>query len=157
MPGVRPVLPTGTPCPCSLRQELFFPGPVNLSRSLFGGSRVGDWLYNAKETGAKMEIMSETSKIGVRRVTRRDLGVALASITAMEACRRSPRQKYTGALNGFNDKVDTAAFNPMLHTRKLQESAPLRMTFRAKTRAEAEQWQKGRGMPGAPWKVAAPL
>src|ERR1017187_1448232 len=67
MPGVRPVLPTGTPCPCSLRQELFFPGPVNLSRSLFGGSRVGDWLYNAKETGAKMEIMSETSKIGVRR------------------------------------------------------------------------------------------
>src|ERR1035438_10811077 len=57
MPGVRPVLPTGTPCPCSLRQELFFPGPVNLSRSLFGGSRVGDWLYNAKETGAKMEIM----------------------------------------------------------------------------------------------------
>ncbi len=89
-----------------------------------------------------MEIMSETSKIGVRRVTRRDLGVALASITAMEACRRSPRQKYTGALNGFNDKVDTAAFNPMLHTRKLQESAPLRMTFRAKTRAEAEQWQR---------------
>src|ERR1035438_4238001 len=34
MPSVRPVLPTGSPCPCSLRQELFFPGPVNLSRSL---------------------------------------------------------------------------------------------------------------------------
>src|ERR1022692_597965 len=133
MPSVRPVLPTGSPCPCSLRQELFFPGPVNLSRSLSEDQESATGYIMLKETGAKMEIMSETSKIGVRRVTRRDLGVALASITAMEACRRSPRQKYTGALNGFNDKVDTAAFNPMLHTRKLQESAPLRMTFRTKT------------------------
>src|ERR1039457_2433719 len=130
------------PLPVLSQTGVVLPRPRQFEPESFGGSRVGDWLYNAKETGAKMEIMSETSKIGVRRVTRRDLGVALASITAMEACRRSPRQKYTGALNGFNDKVDTAAFNPMLHTRKLQESAPLRMTFRAKTRAEAEQWQR---------------
>src|ERR1039457_5155017 len=130
------------PLPVLSQRGVVLPRPRQFEPESFGGSRVGDWLYNAKETGAKMEIMSETSKIGVRRVTRRDLGVALASITAMEACRRSPRQKYTGALNGFNDKVDTAAFNPMLHTRKLQESAPLRMTFRAKTRAEAEQWQR---------------
>src|ERR1035438_7474325 len=156
MPSVRPVLPTGSPCPCSLRQELFFPGPVNLSRSLSEDQESATGYIMLRKLEPKWKSCPKPRK-SASAVTRRDLGVALASITAMEACRRSPRQKYTGALNGFNDKVDTAAFNPMLHTRKLQESAPLRMTFRAKTRAEAEQWQKGRGMPGAPWKVAAPL
>ena len=88
--------------------------------------------------------MSGTSKLSVRRVTRRDLGkVALASVAAMEASQAlKGQQKYTGALDGFEDKVDAADFDPVLYTRKLHESAPLRMTFQAKTRAEAEQWQK---------------
>ena len=88
--------------------------------------------------------MPETSKTNIRRVTRRDLGkVALASVAALEASKAlRGQQKYTGALGGFEDKVDAAAFDPVAFTNKLHDSAPLRMTFQAKTPAEAEQWQK---------------
>jgi dienelactone hydrolase len=99
--------------------------------------------------------MTADSKAGGSRITRRDLGVALASVTALEAIQRSkgffqqlfsrfkpqPQRKYTGALDGFEDKVDLASFNPALYTRTLHDSAPLRLTFQAKTRAEAEVWQ----------------
>ena len=90
-----------------------------------------------------MDIMSETSKIGVPRVTRRDLGkVAIASVAALEASQSlKGQQKYTGALGGFEDKVDASAFDPVRYTSKLHDSAPLRMTFQATTRAEAERWQ----------------
>ena len=91
-----------------------------------------------------MNVMSGTSKIAARRVTRRDLGkAALASVAALEASRALQGQpKYTGALDGYQDKVDAAAFDPVLYTRKLHDAAPLRMTFQAKTRADAERWRK---------------
>jgi dienelactone hydrolase len=101
-----------------------------------------------------MKTRSGTSKDGGRGVTRRDLGVGLASVTAAEAYRRwiwpfiqrsasrLTRGKYTGALDGFEHKVDAAAFNPYLYTLMLHDRAPLSMTFQARTRAEAEQWQK---------------
>ena len=36
-----------------------------------------------------------------------------------------------GALDGLDDKVPASAFDPVLYTRKLYESAPLEMTFPA--------------------------
>ena len=45
-------------------------------------------------------------------------------------------------MEGFENKVDMAAFDPVLYTRKLYESAPLRLTFRAQNRKQAEAWQK---------------
>ncbi len=91
-----------------------------------------------------MERMPETSKLSERRVTRRGLGrIALASVAAMDAAQTlEGRQKYPSALDGIEDKVDLSAFDPILYTRKLHDTAPLRMTFRAKTRAEAERWRK---------------
>lgn len=50
--------------------------------------------------------------------------------------------RYTGALDGFETKVQADAFDPVLYTRKLYESAPLRMAFRAQNRKQAEAWQK---------------
>src|SRR5438270_13308281 len=50
--------------------------------------------------------------------------------------------KYAGALDGFMDKVNGAAFDPVLFTHKLYESAALRMSFQAQNRGDAEQWQK---------------
>lgn len=103
---------------------------------------------------------SEAAKTGGPKVTRRDVGVAVASAAAVVVARRatprvkpfvnklvssfrlSPKRKYTGPLDGFEDNVDRAAFNPTLTMSRLYESAPLRLTFNAKTRAEAEQWQK---------------
>jgi dienelactone hydrolase len=49
--------------------------------------------------------------------------------------------KYTGALDGFEAKVDAAGFDPIAFTNKLHDGAPLRMTFQARTRRQAEQWQ----------------
>lgn len=50
--------------------------------------------------------------------------------------------KYSGALDGFEDKVPEAAFDPVLFSKQLYGSAPLRMTFRAQNRKQAEAWQK---------------
>lgn len=77
-------------------------------------------------------------------MTRRDLGkVALGSAALMQTrAARADSPKYTGPLDGFEDKVDVADFDPVLYTRKLYESAPLRMTFRAQNRRQAESWQK---------------
>jgi len=77
-------------------------------------------------------------------MTRRDLGkVALGSAALVQTrAARADTPKYTGPLDGFEDKVDVAGFDPVLYTRKLYESAPLRMTFRAQNRRQAESWQK---------------
>lgn len=76
-------------------------------------------------------------------MTRRDLGklAAAGSAAFLPAVSIRAENKYGGALEGFENKVDTAAFDPVLYTRKLYESAPLRLTFRAQSRRQAEAWQ----------------
>ena len=70
-------------------------------------------------------------------MTRRELGKLAAAGTAAllpaahAADPDNAQGKYAGALQGFDGKVDAAAFDPVLYTRKLYESAPLRLTFRA--------------------------
>ena len=60
--------------------------------------------------------------------------------------RKSPaiaaENHYTGALDGLESKVDTATFDPVLFSSKLYESAPLKLTFRAQNRKQADAWQK---------------
>ena len=77
-------------------------------------------------------------------MTRRELGklAAAGSAALLPAARAANQNKYAGPLEGFADKVDAAAFDPVLYTRKLYESAPLRLTFRAQNRKQAEAWQK---------------
>jgi len=73
-------------------------------------------------------------------MTRRQLGkLAVASGTLLQVKAQTP--KYSGALDGLEDKVDATAFDPVHFTDQLYQSAPLRMTFQAKTRKQAEQWQ----------------
>jgi dienelactone hydrolase len=50
--------------------------------------------------------------------------------------------KYTGALDGFENKIDMGAFDPVLYTKTLHDAAPMRLAFRATNRKEAEAWQK---------------
>ncbi len=49
---------------------------------------------------------------------------------------------YTGALDGSEAAVDLKSFDPVAYSRHLYESAPLRLTFRATSRKQAEAWQK---------------
>jgi len=80
----------------------------------------------------------------IEYMTRRDLGKIAVGTAALLPKRqaRAAAAKYTGPLDGLEDKVDTAGFDPVLYTKKLHDTAPLRLTFAAQTRREAEQWQK---------------
>ena len=77
-------------------------------------------------------------------MTRRDLGKIAVGTAALLPKRqaRAAAAKYTGALDGFEDKVKAAGFDPVLITKQLHDAAPLRLTFDAQTRRQAEQWQK---------------
>jgi dienelactone hydrolase len=67
-------------------------------------------------------------------ITRREMGMALTAATVTAP-------KYTGALDNVSDQVDRAEFDPVHWTLERYKSAPLRLTFRANTKAEAESWQ----------------
>ncbi|HUB79829.1 MAG TPA: alpha/beta hydrolase family protein [Bryobacteraceae bacterium] len=78
-------------------------------------------------------------------MTRRDLAKLAAGAAVLMESRpagAAEAGKYTGALEGFEKKVDMAGFDPVAYTKKLHDEAPLRLTFRATTRREAEEWQK---------------
>ncbi len=80
-------------------------------------------------------------------MTRRELAKLAAAgsaalLPALPSARAAAQDKYGGALEGFENKVDATSFDPVLYTRKLYESAPLQLTFRAQNRKQAEAWQK---------------
>ena len=76
-------------------------------------------------------------------MTRRQLGklAAAGSAAWLPAGAAGAASNYRGALEGFENKVDATAFDPVRYTMRLYESAPLRLTFRAQNRKEAEAWQ----------------
>src|SRR5438874_3979570 len=71
-------------------------------------------------------------------MTRRDLAKLAAAAMAPQARAAT----YTGALDGAETKVEPKNFDPVAFSRRLYDSAPLRLTFRAQTRKQAEAWQK---------------
>jgi len=74
------------------------------------------------------------------KLTRRELGLAgmSAALTPLAADAAS---SYTGALDGFKDRVETAAFDPVLWAQSRYQDVPLRMTFGASAPSEARRWQ----------------
>jgi dienelactone hydrolase len=75
-------------------------------------------------------------------MTRRQLGRLAAGAALLQNKPARAAAKYTGALDGFDEKVPAASFDPVLYTRELYKSARLEMTFRATSRKQAEAWQK---------------
>ena len=77
-------------------------------------------------------------------MTRRDLARLAAGAAALFQRRpaTAAAAQYTGALDGFESKVDMSSFDPVLYTLKAHDAAPLRLTFRATDRRQAEAWQK---------------
>lgn len=76
-------------------------------------------------------------------MTRRHLAkLAVGSAALMQGTGVARAENhYTGALDGFEDKIDRDAFDPVLFSKKLYDSAPLRLTFRAQNRQQAQAWQ----------------
>ena len=77
-----------------------------------------------------------------QKLTRRELGLAGMSAALAPAAGAATESTYTGALDGFEDRVETAAFDPVFWARSRYQDAPLQMTFRASNPREAERWQK---------------
>ena len=50
--------------------------------------------------------------------------------------------KYTGALDGFESKVDPASFDPVEWTKKRCDSTPRKLEFKPGNRKQTEAWQK---------------
>ena len=67
-------------------------------------------------------------------ITRREMGMALTAATVAAP-------KYTGALDNVSERINRTEFDPVHWTLERHKSAPLRLTFRANTKAEAEAWQ----------------
>ena len=74
-------------------------------------------------------------------MTRRQL-TKLAAAGPAAWLQGSAQGRYSGALDGFEAQVDAPAFDPVVYSLKLYERAPLRLTFRARNRKQAEVWQK---------------
>jgi hypothetical protein len=72
-------------------------------------------------------------------MTRRQLAKLAAIGAAFQAKAAST---YTGPLNGYEDKVKLADLDPIAFTKQLYADAPLQLTFKARTRKEAEDWQR---------------
>ncbi len=70
------------------------------------------------------------------RITRRQLALGAAA-TAAASGQKSP---YAGPLAAAN--VDPKLFDPVQWTLDRHDSAPLKLTFRAENRKQAEAWQK---------------
>ena len=85
------------------------------------------------------------ARVRIVLMTRRDLAkLAASAAVAIESipARAAEAAPYTGALDGFEGKVDLAGFDPVAYTKKLHDAAPLRMTFAATSRSATERWQK---------------
>lgn len=70
------------------------------------------------------------------RLSRRQLGLAALGGAALE------QVKYGGPLDGLESKVDAASVDPVLWSRERYKAFPLKLTFRAQNRRQAEAWQK---------------
>ena len=82
----------------------------------------------------------------MRTVTRRELGRMAAGLTAAQALRveaQAPASSsYIGPLTGVTSDVADHHFDPVAYTLELYAAAPRKLRFQARTRAQAQGWQR---------------
>src|SRR5690242_5407571 len=79
------------------------------------------------------------------KMTRRSLGAAAigaAALAQTAGAQNQDESNYHGALDGVEGKVNLHEFDTLDYSRMRYETAPLKMTFKATSRKEAEGWQK---------------
>ena len=84
-----------------------------------------------------------------KRLTRRELGRLTAGLVAANAVTPAagaqtpaPASTYIGPLTGVDRGLEDRRFDPVAFARDLYAAAPRRLRFQARTRAEAEAWQR---------------
>jgi hypothetical protein len=82
----------------------------------------------------------------MKKLSRRELGQMAAAVTVAQALPLDAQQpgvpNYIGPLTGVTSGIDDRRFDPVAYTRDRYSAAPRRLRFQARTRAQAEQWQK---------------
>jgi len=86
----------------------------------------------------------------MRKLSRRELGALAAGMAAAGsrtgARAQSPRRtSYIGPLTGMDTGLDGRGFDPVAYTKTLYDAAPRRLRFNARSREEAESWQRALG------------
>jgi dienelactone hydrolase len=81
------------------------------------------------------------TKLSRRRVMQLAGGVTAARAMGAQAQTNEP-STYIGPLTGVAKGVEDRRFDPVAFTRDLYAAAPRQLRFRARTRSEAEEWQK---------------
>jgi len=83
------------------------------------------------------------------RITRRELGRMAAALVAARTLPvtaggqpPAPSSPYVGPLTGVAGGLEDRRFDPVGFARDLYAAAPRRLRFQARTRAEAEAWQR---------------
>ncbi|MCX6621359.1 MAG: acetylxylan esterase [Acidobacteria bacterium] len=77
------------------------------------------------------------------RISRRQLGMAALAASRLAEGRQSEQPSgYKSALDAFESKIDRKQFDPIAWTQTRYRQAPLRMTFNARSRKQADAWQK---------------
>jgi hypothetical protein len=76
-------------------------------------------------------------------ITRRQLALGtVAAALAQQQSRAASDSGYSGALDGFKDKVDLEDFDTISWTQQRYQEMPLKLTFQAANARQAEDWQK---------------
>ncbi len=81
----------------------------------------------------------------MRNMSRRDLArmaAAVATARALPLGAQAQASGYIGPLTGITTGLDDRRFDPVAYTRDRYSAAPRRLRFQARTRAQAEEWQK---------------
>src|SRR5262245_49521022 len=83
----------------------------------------------------------------MRKLSRRELARMIALLPATRALSPSSPQSttvstYVGPLTGVTGGIESRRFDPVAYAQDLYAAAPRRLAFKARTRAEAESWQK---------------
>ena len=84
----------------------------------------------------------------MKKLSRRELGQMAAAVTVAQALPLDARSdqivpsSYIGPLTGVTSGLDGRRFDPVAYTRERYAAAPRRLRFQARTRAQADEWQK---------------
>ena len=80
------------------------------------------------------------------KISRREMAQLTAGAAFMQAVRLSAQapvsSEYVGPLTGITQGLDDRRFDPVAYTHTLYAAAPRRLRFQARTRGDAERWQR---------------
>jgi len=82
------------------------------------------------------------TKLSRRNLVRLAAGVTVARAVGVGAQQKPAPSSYIGPLTGVTANLDDRRFDPVAYTHELYAAAPRRLRFDARTRGEAEKWQK---------------